>query len=66
MYNALDETSEDYPEKLQEFFKEYNKLGPVKRKVVDIENDNKKKQTLLLNKINEPGFIINCFEIIIS
>ena len=35
MYNALDETSEDYPEKLQEFFKEYNKLGPVKRKVVD-------------------------------
>lgn len=35
MYNALDETSEDYPEKLMEFFEEYNKLGLVKRKVVD-------------------------------
>ena len=35
MYNALDETSEEYPEKLQEFFEEYNKLGVVKRKVVD-------------------------------
>jgi hypothetical protein len=35
MYNNLDETSEDYPEKLQEFFKAYNDLGPVKRKLVD-------------------------------
>ena len=35
MYNALDETSEDYPERLTEFFEEYNKLSLVKRKVVD-------------------------------
>ncbi|MCR5725869.1 MAG: Ig-like domain-containing protein [Lachnospiraceae bacterium] len=35
MYEALDETSQDYPEKLQKFFEAYNKLGTVKRKVVD-------------------------------
>ena len=35
MYEALDETAEDYPEKLEQFFTEYNKLGTVKRKVVD-------------------------------
>ena len=35
LYNNLDETKEDYPDKLQEFFTEYNKLSAVKRKVVD-------------------------------
>ncbi len=35
LYNALDESSADYEEKLAEFFKEYNALSPFKRKVVD-------------------------------
>jgi len=35
LYNSLDENSDDYPEKLEQFFEEYNKLGTVKRKVVD-------------------------------
>ena len=35
MYNELDENADDYPDKLQEFFKAYNKLGVIKRKLVD-------------------------------
>lgn len=35
LYNSLDEESDDYPEKLEYFFAEYNKLGAVKRKLVD-------------------------------
>ncbi|MBO4414664.1 MAG: hypothetical protein J5824_01635 [Lachnospiraceae bacterium] len=35
LYNALDESDQDYEKKLEEFFREYNALSPFKRKVVD-------------------------------
>lgn len=35
LYNSLDETSEDYPQKLMEFFEQYKQLGVVNRKIVD-------------------------------
>ncbi len=35
LYNSLDETSEDYPQRLMDFFEQYEQLGPVNRKIVD-------------------------------
>ena len=36
MYNNLDEEADNYPEQVLEFFNEYNKLGVVNRKLVDM------------------------------
>ena len=36
LYEALNEDSEDYPDRLREFFEEYSKLSTVKRKLVDL------------------------------
>ncbi len=36
MYNNLDEEAEDYPEKVLAFFNEYEKLGVVNRKLVNL------------------------------
>lgn len=35
LYYSLDETSEDYVQRLMEFLEQYERLGPVNRKIVD-------------------------------